>query len=126
MIESRNKHKLFRSLRYPKRFIELRKWINDRVTLDATDNPRNAITLVDDTTLAISSPAHKGRFYTLAPYVLGFWLFFFYICNTSFWPSEAQVEYANYKVELKKGFILLRRIRIRSKSFLTRCLPGTI
>ncbi|WP_050567509.1 hypothetical protein, partial [Vibrio sagamiensis] len=101
MIESRNKNKPFRSLRHPKRFIELREWINDRVTLGATDNPRNAITLVDDTTLAISSPAHKGRFYTLAPWVLGFWISFFNMC-TSFWPSADLIEHANYKVEIKK------------------------
>ncbi|WP_186810641.1 hypothetical protein, partial [Vibrio sagamiensis] len=105
MRESRNKNKPFRSTRYLKRFIELREWINDRVSLGATDNPRNSITLVDDTTLAISSSFHKARFFYLAPWILGVWLFLFYICNTSFWPSEAQVEYANYKVELKKELL---------------------
>ena len=102
MIESRNKNKPFRSIRHSKRFIELREWINDRVSLGATDNPRNSITLVDDTTLAISSSFHKARFFYLAPWILGVWLFLFDICSSSFWPSEAQVEFANEMIELKK------------------------
>ncbi|AUI87789.1 hypothetical protein BS333_15430 [Vibrio azureus] len=117
MIESRNKNKPFRSIRHSKRFIELREWINDRVTLDAYDNPRNTITLVDDTTLAISSSFHKARFFYLAPWILGVWLFLFYICSTSFWPSDGEIEYANYRLELKKERIE-RGIKIDKNDFI--------
>ncbi|AUI87790.1 hypothetical protein BS333_15435 [Vibrio azureus] len=79
------------------KFIELRDWLNKTFTMGAYDDPQSSINLVDDKTLAISSPMHIARFVYIAPFVLAFWGVFFSLAS-SFGPSKGQIEYANYKV----------------------------
>ncbi|WP_039983363.1 hypothetical protein, partial [Vibrio sagamiensis] len=43
------------------KFIELRDWLNKTFTMGAYDDPKSSISLVDDKTLAISSPMHIAR-----------------------------------------------------------------
>ncbi|PNQ54209.1 hypothetical protein C1141_17105 [Vibrio agarivorans] len=75
------------------KFIELRDWLNKTFTMGAYDDPKSSISLVDDKTLAISSPMHIARFVYIAPFVLAFWCVFFSI-GSSMWPSEENIEFA--------------------------------
>ncbi|WP_147052793.1 hypothetical protein, partial [Vibrio sagamiensis] len=83
------------------KFIELREWLYKTFALEAYDDPKSSISLVDDKTLAISSPMHIARFVYIAPFVLAFWGLFLSM-GSSFWPSEAEIEVAHEMIEINQ------------------------
>ena len=101
MTNKRNKSGIYGKAR---KFIELRDWLNKTFTMEAYDDPKSSISLVDDKTLAISSLMHIARFVYIAPFVLAFWGVFFSLAS-SFGPSKGQIEYANYKVGERQEII---------------------
>ncbi|UUM31582.1 hypothetical protein [Vibrio japonicus] len=104
MIEKRNKSGSIGLLQRARRFVELREWLNDRVTLDTYNDPLNSIMLVDDTRLSVASPMHSMRFVYIAPFVLAFWGLFIYV-TSGLWPSDTEIASANRMVERKQEFI---------------------
>ncbi|UUM31580.1 hypothetical protein [Vibrio japonicus] len=104
MIEKRNKSGSFGLLQRARKFVELREWLNDRVTLDTYNDPLNSIMLVDDTTLSVASPMHSMRFVYITPLVLALWGLLFYVAS-DFLPSNSEVTFANRMIERKQEFI---------------------
>ncbi|MCW8348635.1 hypothetical protein MD535_21845, partial [Vibrio sp. ZSDZ65] len=103
MIEKRNKRGFFGLLRHAKKFIELREWLNDRVTLDAYQDPQNSIMQVNDTTLSVATPTQTVRFVYIAPFVLAFWGLSFHMLS-SFGPNEGMVSSAHYMIDLNQSY----------------------
>ena len=99
MAEKRNKNRFFGGLLgRSQKFIELREWFNQRLTIDARRDPGNSITLVDDTLLAIDSPQHLLRFISIAPFILAWWGLFFYIIG-SFGPNDSMISHAHFVIK---------------------------
>ncbi|MCW8349300.1 hypothetical protein MD535_25290 [Vibrio sp. ZSDZ65] len=123
MIEKRNKRIFFRLLTHAKKFIELREWLNDRVTLDAYQDPQNSIMQVNDTTLSVASPLHSLRFVYIAPFVLAFWGLSFHMIGWLI-PNQGMIERAYNMIELNQEYKDLGREYDEKRDMYYRTLVG--
>ncbi|ABV87527.1 hypothetical protein [Shewanella pealeana] len=101
----RKQLKPFWKLRHAQKFVELRNWLNGRVTLKARQDPLNSIMSVDNTTLSVANAFHNIRFAFVAPWVLCGWILLLIQIST-FGPNEGEVSFANSNINLKKELIV--------------------
>ncbi|MBU2895581.1 hypothetical protein [Vibrio hepatarius] len=95
----RGKFKPFWKLEHARPFTELRTWFSEKVTLDAYQDPLNSIMYVDDHVLSVGTPYNNFRLAFFIPWVVSFWVLFFYVVN-DIGPNQGMINSANYMIEL--------------------------
>lgn len=95
----RGKFKPFWKLEHARQFNELRTWFSDKVTLDTYQDPLNSIMYVDDHVLSVGTPYNNFRLAFFIPWVVSFWVLFFYVVN-DIGPNDGMIENAHIMINI--------------------------